>query len=178
MSTVVVRMQSLSVSLNMSNCDCMNVSLSPGIVPKLRDTLCRPRYCQYSIIHSGFARYRQKSIYNQVKTKWHARHPVFFNRGFNVIWYGNGLVSLVVIGGICSLFPFAIATIFSAVFCNDVSMARITFLCSAVARRSLALPCTAEEIPAALPNRLHAHTHSGYGGPLTTHLPASSPRRA
>lgn len=49
-------------------------------------------------------------------------------RGFRLIWYGKGFASLVVIGGICSLFWFTMRTIFNAVFCSVVSTALVTFV--------------------------------------------------
>lgn len=42
--------------------------------------------------------------------------------------YGNGFVSLVVIGGICSLSRLTIVSIFKVVLCNDELIAFMTFV--------------------------------------------------
>lgn len=52
--------------------------------------------------------------------------------GLSSIWYGNGFVSLVVIGGICSLSLFTILTIFIAVLWSVDAIALMTFVRSVI----------------------------------------------
>lgn len=48
--------------------------------------------------------------------------------GFKSIWYGKGLVSLVVMGGMWSLSRLTIVMIFIAVFCKVELIAFMTFV--------------------------------------------------
>lgn len=59
--------------------------------------------------------------------------------GFTRTWYGNGFWSVVVMGGMWSLYWFTMLTILKAAFWSDLVIARRTFMTS-VQRRGLVFP--------------------------------------